>query len=321
MVGIGLRKYAREKGLRISNGVIYGDLGGYAVTFSEGMGTKMMWITAWQRNEGDAERLDEMLEEIDLNKNYRITGKLVASGLLVFCFYDNPGTMGKLKRFVDWIIPYLSDFGMVGTSHCSGCGLPIDGNCSWKLLNKVAYRQHDACFVSIMQEVNEILDKEEDIGGSYSKGILGSIIGALIGAALWAISYNFVFASPAIGIVIWMLALKGYDHFGGRPGWLKFPVLILVSLAGSLIGNFGSYAITVVLMLRDGELYNYMYTDTARLIFEAMENDTAFLRDFVAEAGKGSLYAGAMSVLYIIDSIIDRKSQKLKLTDLEEQKK
>lgn len=127
-------------------------------------------------------------------------------------------------------------------------------------------------------------------------------------------------ASPAIGIVIWMLALMGYNHFGGRPGWL-YPVLILVSLAGSLIGNFGSYAITVVLMIRDGELYNYLYTDTARLIFEGLENDTAFLRDFVAEAGKGALFAGMMSVLYMIDSIMESKSQRLKMIDLEKQNK
>ena len=40
MVAKGLKDYANEKGLKVSNGIAYGVIGGYMVTLKEGYGIK-----------------------------------------------------------------------------------------------------------------------------------------------------------------------------------------------------------------------------------------------------------------------------------------
>lgn len=45
MIGSGLKKLAKENGLRVSNGVAYGSLRGYAATLSEGSGFKQIVIS------------------------------------------------------------------------------------------------------------------------------------------------------------------------------------------------------------------------------------------------------------------------------------
>ena len=45
MIGSGLKKLARENGMSIASGVAYGDFRGYAATFSEGSGYKLLAVT------------------------------------------------------------------------------------------------------------------------------------------------------------------------------------------------------------------------------------------------------------------------------------
>lgn len=45
MIGSGLKKYALEHGMKVSNGVAYGSLRGFAATLSEGSGYKQIMVT------------------------------------------------------------------------------------------------------------------------------------------------------------------------------------------------------------------------------------------------------------------------------------
>ena len=42
MIGSGLKKLAKENGMKIDSGVAYGSLGGFAATLSEGAGWKQI---------------------------------------------------------------------------------------------------------------------------------------------------------------------------------------------------------------------------------------------------------------------------------------
>ena len=62
MIGSGLKKFALENGLKVAQGVGYGNFRGYAATLSEGSGYKMIVLTT---KFTDPEALQQLQQKMD----------------------------------------------------------------------------------------------------------------------------------------------------------------------------------------------------------------------------------------------------------------
>ena len=102
MIGSNFKKFAAENGLKVASGVAYGDLRGYAATLSEGSGWKMIAISTKFPEFAQKDAMMAELDGLNLQKDYRINQLSFMDDGIVINFLDNPGTMGKIKDFVDF---------------------------------------------------------------------------------------------------------------------------------------------------------------------------------------------------------------------------
>ncbi len=236
MIGSGLRKFAKENGMKAEHGVAYGFLRGYATTFSDGNGIKTMYITTRFSETQTRYAFMEKIQAMDFEKTYLIRGIEIQDKLITVIFGDTVGTMKRIKAFVEVFYPILDEYGASRNDICPECGMILsDGR--WKLVNGIAVYIHEACG----QRIRETIDagnQERLSKGNYLTGAIGAIIGSALGSVVWAILAVIGYIASIVGLLIGFLAEKGYNLLGGKKGWGKMVILILAVLLGVVLGNF-----------------------------------------------------------------------------------
>jgi len=325
MIGTGLKKLAEQHGMRVAQGVAYGNFYGYAATFCEGSGWKRIVVTTRFPEPGKRAQLQETMAQYNLSREYRVkTLDIFDDGISIF-FLDNPGTMKKIEAFCQWFFPQLQAFGATGVDTCTECGLPIvDGGC-WKLLEESAFHLHPACAQKLSSSLEaEAEQRKLDDTGSYGSGLVGAFLGAILGAILWGVVMQMGYIASIIGFVIGFLAEKGYTLLKGKRGKGKLVILICATVFGVLLGNLGSEAVTwareialyapeAVVILENAEV-PVTYSDIPMLILYFLANDAEYLRAMLSNCGLGILFA-LMGVFGILRKT-SAEAKVPKLTDL-----
>ena len=144
MIGSGLKKFASENGLSVSNGVAYGSLCGYAATLTEGSGYKQIVFSTVFSEQAQKDAFLAAVNGADVQRQYRVQKFNIAPRTIQVVFQDTVGTMKKIAAFVDWIVPLLQQHGATKASICAECGGQIAAGC-WKLVDGVAYHYHETC--------------------------------------------------------------------------------------------------------------------------------------------------------------------------------
>lgn len=291
MVGMALRKLAKENGMQMDHGVAYGDFHGYAVTLSEGAGYKLLQLTAKFQ---EADRVDQLLELVnrrDLQKEFRIQKFEVGEDYCAILFFDNPGTMKKLEQFVDWFFPLLPQYGVLGTDYCSCCGQALGTGGSWKLVNGTALHVHESCAASLMRQIQaEAAQEELEDTGTYAGGFLGALLGAVVGAIPWAIALYFGYLAALLGLLIGWLSTKGYEKFHGKKGPGKLPIVILTSIVGVILGCIAGDVITLWILIGEGEFPYFTYGDIPAMMLLLFQ-DAEYVAVTLKNLGLGLLFA------------------------------
>ena len=292
MVGQGLKKLALENGMRISNGVAYGALRGFAATCSEGAGFKRIVFSTKFRDPADRDALVAAASKTDVTKAYRVQSLEVAPDAIQIIFQDNPGTMKKIREFLDWFIPLLEAHGASGADICPVCGGEIQ-NGNWVLLDDIAHHYHPACKEKVARDIAQSnQQKAENDTGSYLSGTLGAFLGAVLGAAVWALVLNLGYLAALVGLLIGWLADKGYDLLRGKQGKGKVAILIVAVVLGVVLGTFAADAIALGRMILNNELFGFTLTDIPKLIIRLLLTDGEYVRATLGNMGLGLLFAG-----------------------------
>lgn len=289
MIGFGLKKMAKEAGLKLDQGVAYGDYMGYAVTLSEGAGYKFLGIST-KCTEEQIDRFSIEMEKENLDKEYRITDITIAPDGMQIVFYDNPGTMRRYRDFVKWFFPKLKEWGFPDSHYCPLCGQLLDGDSSWKL-NNIAFHAHNRCIASYENAARSEAEraKNEDTG-NYGTGFAGAILGSLLGAIPWAIVLYMGYVASIMGLLISFLARKGYELFHGKNGKGKIAIVIIASVVGVIVGNLLSDAAILVVMIQNGELYGAGFSDIPSLM-AALFGDPEYVKMFLENLILGLVFA------------------------------
>lgn len=296
MIGSGLKKLAQENGMKVAHGVAYGSLQGYAATLCEGSGYKQI-VFSTQVSAPDA--LLNEVNQVKIQRIYRVQSLNVAADTIQIVFVDNPGTMKKIREFVEWFIPLLRKYGATGANICGECGGETT-NGRWMLINGVACCMHDACAQKVRREVAESEEVQKlERTGSYASGTVGAFLGSVLGAVVWAIVLSLGYMASLVGLLIGWLSEKGYNLLKGKQGKGKIAILIIAIIFGVLLGTFAADAFTIIGMINDGSLYGLSYLDIPVFIVMLMVEDSEYLIGTLGNIVLGLVFAalGVYSLL------------------------
>ena len=293
MIGSGLKKLAAEKGMTVAHGVAYGAYQGFALTMSEGNGWKALEFATRFSEPAAADALERKLNEVDMKRTYRVRDLVIGQRSIAIVFLDNPGTMKKIRAFLDWFMPLLEESGATKADICNECGMATVGDDCWVLIDGVAHHMHAACKEAVKRELaqDEQIRKEESTG-SYLTGALGAIGGALIGAIVWALVLMLGYVASLVGLLIGFLAEKGYNLAKGKQEKGKIAVLVIAIVLGVLAGTVLADGISLAQMIASGELYEFTYGEIPMLILFLLMEDAQYLSATVSNCGMGLLFAG-----------------------------
>jgi len=291
MIGSALKKLAVENGMKVSNGVAYGSLRGYAATLSEGAGYKQIAFSVSFTDPAQKALFMDAVNDVDVEKLYRVQHLSIASRNIQVVFFDNPGTMKKVQEFLDWFIPLLDQYSATKADVCAECGAQISSGC-WKLVDGIAHHMHESCGEKVRAQISEEnATRKEKSEGSYGQGLIGALVGAAIGAIVWAFVLHMGYVASLVGLLIGFLAEKGYNLLGGKQGKGKVVILIVAVVSGVLIGTFGADVITIVSMISNGETF-LTYADIPSTLLLLLKEDPQYRSAVISNILMGLLFAG-----------------------------
>lgn len=291
MIGSGLKKLAAENGMKVSKGVAYGSLRGYAATMSEGAGWKQISFSLAFPDAAQRGLFIDAVHSVDVKKAYRVTQFNITSKFISVQFFDNPGTMKKITEFLDWLIPLFDQYGATKVGICPECGGQITGGC-WKLIDGVAHYMHPTCAENVRTQVaGENEDRKQNAEGSYGTGFLGALLGAGIGAVVWALVLLAGYVASLVGLLIGFLAEKGYNLLHGKKGKGKVAILIVAIVAGVVLGTFGAEAISLASYINSGDVY-LTYSDIPGALLMLLMEEPEFASAIGSNILMGLLFAG-----------------------------
>ena len=244
MVGSAIKKYAKEKGLKVANGVAYGVVDGYMITLTDGSGIKTLSVSGAITDE-IAACLEAKFQDKKFLGQYRIGQYKILRESVTIVFADTVGTMKKIIAFLEIFPAILSENGVLGDGFCTVCGNYIDAGFQSNvvLVNGVAHRVHTHCATAVNQrsEVENDIHKTED--KKLGRGIIGALLGSLLGGVVWAVAYYMGWFIALIGVLIGFLSKKGYELLGGKVCKAKTAIILVTTLIGAAFGQIaGDFA-------------------------------------------------------------------------------
>lgn len=293
MIGSGLKKLAEENGLKVGHGVAYGVMRGFNVTLKDGPDQKILGVNTSFRDPEAFQQFQTVWNnqrEAKLKEYQLLRLDFFGNGFLVV-FRDKIGTMDRIRAFLDWFFPLLTQYRATSAGICTCCGAPIGSEGVWKLYDGVAMYLHPACAEQMkrallpeeeVQTGPEVRTKKE----SYLLGAVGALLGGLLGAGVWGLVSALGFVLSLIGVLIGFLTEKGYDLLKGKQGKGKLPILIAVSVLSVILGTFLGYLFTV--MKEAGYPFLQSASLTLYLVIFNSEMRLAVLKDLAL----GLLFAG-----------------------------
>lgn len=292
MIGSGLKKLAKENGMTVAQGVAYGDLGGFAATLSEGAGYKKIVFATFFTDPAAQTAMMNYVNGLDLQRQFRVRNLGIGPRVVQVEFLDNPGTMKKIREFLSWFLPVLRHYGASGVQVCPECGYAID-RAHWALVNGIAYPFHENCAHKVRDDIGMANTRRaEEDNGSYFTGFLGAMGGSVLGAVLWAVVMSLGYIASLVGLVMGFLAEKGYNLLRGKQGKAKVLILIICVVLGVLLGTVAAEAITVFVMIQNGELPGLTVGDIPTLIALVFAEDPEYRSGVISNTVTGLLFAG-----------------------------
>jgi hypothetical protein len=289
MIASGLKKLANENGMKVAHGVAYGSLRGYTATLSEGSGYKQI---VFSTRVADADALLAAINQVDVQRTYRVQSLNVAPRGIQIVFMDNPGTMKKIESFIDWFIPLLGQHGATMANVCTECGGDAT-NGRWILIDGVAHYLHDSCAEKVRREITETEESEkQNRDGTYGGGAVGAFIGAALGAVVWTLVLMMGYVASIVGLLIGWLSEKGYNLTKGKQGKGKIVILILAIIFGVVLGTFAADVVSVIQFINNGEIVDLTAGEAPLLVLMTFIADAEYRTATLLNVGMGLLFAG-----------------------------
>lgn len=267
MYSPGLKKLGEEFGLTAARGRVYGLIEGFPVTMWDGVGTKSLLLVFGEPGDGVPE------EKIDLAallpremEAYRIQELHVDEDapLVSAVFFDNPGTLKRMRAFLQEALPAFRKAGLSRHYRCVQCGEKFQGGVEIALAGGAALPVHGRCEAALRGDMKaqkradalEIRRQSAEAlrDGTTLRGVLGAILGGLVGAIPWVILYMLGYVASLGGALIGAGAVYGYKKLSGRAGMACVISAVIVTAAMVLLATLAGDAADTARLILTGEL-------------------------------------------------------------------
>lgn len=272
MIGSGLKKFAKENGMKADSVMAYGVLRGYAASMWEGAGYKTINIITEFSDAEKRQALTVALDNDTKRTEFRIGGVTIGASQIRVSFVDDPGTMGRIRSFADWFFPLLDELGATKANICCECGQPIVDEGVWLRMNGPAYYVHKTCINTIQERVSSVnTNRQEEATGSYGIGAIGAALGAVLGAIAWAVVLAAGYIASVVGLLIGFLSTKGYNLLKGKQGKAKIAILIVAVIFGVLLGTAAGTCLQIVRAMNENNIDMQHFAEMAEYVLQAPE--------------------------------------------------
>lgn len=308
MIGVPFQQLADQYDLTTSQGVAFGTIQGYPVTFLDGAGCHRIMITTRFMTPSQKDTLMDIINGQDLKGLYNIRKLQIAKKVVHVMFKGVPETLDKIPAFIDWFFPLMEQNGATKANVCPQCMEPMDDDdAQWVLRDgAVAFRMHRNCADELKESVAVINKKTAGTDASVGKGIAGAALGALAGGLLWAVLQYINFFAPIAGVAAGWLTVFLYGRLGGKKGIVRLPVVILATALAVALG--------VVLAEIPGLIQLGAGWNVLAVFFKTMEENYAFMSGIWGNLSMG-LILGGMGIYLSVKSD-SRKNDTFVVTDL-----
>ncbi len=231
-VGPSLKKYAKEKGMKISKDFVYGEIDGYMVTVVEGYDIKILSVSC--KTYGD-EKVAEILKTLDLKKKFSVSDYEISEDGIQLTFKEVYGiipiaAMSKIRNFLGVILPVLKENGITGLENCAECSERMDSETGVKIVmkNGFVHKVHSDCVQKLSDTDAEKTEATLKPQNNLVRGTVGGLLGSTFGAfCLWnglfwggsLFSLGRVISLCCCALVPLLTGLfseKCYNWFGGK---------------------------------------------------------------------------------------------------------
>lgn len=233
MIGAGLKKLGEELNLTVHNGKLSGIVCGFPVMLWDLFDCKVMslHLGAWAK---EGERADALSLLTKKQAAYRIQTYQTFGDNLDIVFFDVPGTMKRIRGYIETELPVLRDAGYTGAQNCARCGQPMNGETPTLLAAGVdIFAMHSRCAAEaeIPDPEPDVFDRPRTPPIAWLGAVLGGIVGSIPCVVLYVVGYiaSMVAALIALGVGY------GYKLLGGKPGKLSFAMIIVITLLVSVL--------------------------------------------------------------------------------------
>ena len=316
MVGPGLKALAKEYDFKQSGGKLYGVIEGFLICVWEGMGYKAMAVNLGLLEggrEGEEVSLVELLSKP--MKDYRINAYHADGPVLTILFFDNPGTMKRIRDYVKMELPLLKARGFSGIERCGQCGQPMGLEPPQILmLGDSPISVHAHCADAAESDILRALDEERKEAETRARqappespfAIFGAILGGVVGALPWMLLTAGGYVASLAAALIALGASYGYKLFGGRPGVKKLVIVILLTVVMVPLAEMAGEVVSLGYSIHTGEAQEAwgvpkeMVSPTeAPSLFLAALSDPETNGDLLSSLGRSLLQAYLFTALGI----------------------
>lgn len=291
MIGSGLKKLAAENGMKIYDGVAYGNLRGFAATLSEKSAYQQIQFAVTFPDPALRDALNARIAGEKLRSKYQVQNISFGSRSVQVIFRDSLHPMKHIRAFLDFFLPLLVEYGATGADTCAECGERVE-NGVWVQVNGICYPMHEACAEAVREAlgVDEQPQRMEN-HGSYVTGAIGALVGGLFGAALWALVLYGGLTTLVPGLGMGFLAERGYHFARGKQGTAKIWILAAVILLSVILGTLGADAIDIAILMASGRLPGFGYHEIPMFVLAQLVYSGEHLMEFARNLCLGGLFA------------------------------
>lgn len=314
MIGSGLRKLAKDNGMRIDRNIAYGNLRGYAASMCEGNGIKQLIITTKFPDPQKKTQWMNAMNAQNLKKEFRVQKWQALDDAIVIVFQNSLSVMKYIGKFFDWFFPLLDAAGATGANICTQCGGALDDGDCWKQLGGAAYHLHGRCAERMMEAAAaELQQSQLEDNGSYGSGFVGALLGGVLGSVVWGLVMTLGYLASVVGLLIGFLAERGYRLLHGRNGKGKLVILIVVIILSVILGTFLGECGIVYRALQEEGLTPAL-SELPGFLALFIEIEPAVKREVLANLGLGLLFA-LLGTYYILKRT-HQETSGMKMKDL-----
>ncbi len=238
MANMLMEKRARENGLLLNGGFLYGIKNGYHICSQyQNAGYVRMFglrFSLINLTELDKEKINQFVKQN--KKTLKLASVEFKSNIVVINLKEFPTRKNVLANALEGIISFFAE-----NSFVSGCSLSQ----STEDIKFVKYKGQIAAFSQQVVDNLKSTDKNSDEDNedkSYVPGIVGASIGGIIGMVPWVLIAILGYISSVSGLAMGWLVKTGYEKANGRKGGMQITILILIIILFTYLGIMASQA-------------------------------------------------------------------------------